>query len=135
MASRTTRRTRSPDAIDFDTSVTVDLSRLLCRGCCPPGALASFALPGPRRRSMSRLSVHLMAARRFARELSNVGATASLDCTARYLLSVASSFPDIVRAGTLAPADAKMARGVCHFRPFGTDVVLPGSLFSGAREI
>jgi FkbM family methyltransferase len=84
---------------------------------------------------MYTLSKPLKATRRLASELSAIGATASMECSARYLASIVATLPAIVRTRTLVPADAMMADRLCHFRPFGTRVVLPGSLFAGAREI
>jgi len=51
------------------------------------------------------------------------------------MIKVASALPAILRKRSLAPADALMTGALCRFRRFGTDVVVPGDLFGGAREM
>jgi FkbM family methyltransferase len=107
-------------------------------GCRVPGPLAMCVVIVARHGTTSpmyTLSKPLKATRRLASELSAISATASMECSARYLASIVATLPAIVRTRTLVPADAMMANRLCHFRPFGTRVALPGSLFAGAREI
>jgi FkbM family methyltransferase len=77
----------------------------------------------------------LHVGRRLLREIHGVSRIASPSETVRYVVDIAATLPRIIRARTLMPADQRAAGRVFRFRVSGTQIELPGDLFSSAREI
>ena len=77
---------------------------------------------------MSRLAGAVRMAQRVVQDIGGVARVVSVPCTGRYLACIVLTLPEILRTRKLVAADQRMAGRLCHFHPFGTDVVLPGEL-------
>lgn len=68
-------------------------------------------------------------------DLSTMHRMLGIGAVLRYLGALARSAPTILRAGNMLSADAAMGQGLFQVRHPAATVVLPGSTFSGIREI
>ncbi|HEY3488861.1 MAG TPA: FkbM family methyltransferase [Candidatus Deferrimicrobiaceae bacterium] len=73
--------------------------------------------------------------KRLVVELSGIGRVCGPATLARYSACVIASIPEILKSGTLVPADRRMGKGILKVRPLGTEILVDGAHWPGVREM